>query len=350
MLTIILGAGASHDSAPVNSYGAKGNPWQPPLTKDIFLASQVWCVRQDTVKFPDHLIPILDRIRRESSQVGVSMESVLEALRSEMDSNPRRWPQLLAIQDWLCQVLTHCTDEWIRPLAGATTLVDLAERLHDWRLQVNEPINFITFNYDLLLEKAVDKCQIRPFNADGFDRYIRDEFNIFKPHGSVNWSYTVRFDTERNNISDRPLSEAEKHSLILNCRAVAPLSKRTTSMVNGVTSGELNALAIPVVSKSHDDFIFPPGHKEKFFQTLNSTTAMLVIGWAAAEQHFMQEVATRVRHDIPVLIVCGKGGGAATISSLKVAGKLTNIVDSDSGFADFLNTAELEDWLGKSAG
>jgi len=340
MLTIILGAGASYDSAPVNSSDiAKRNPWRPPLTKDIFLASQIWCVRQDAVALPKNLIPVLERIRRDSSHAG--LEHALENIKLEMGNNPNRWPQLLAIQQWLCKVLTLCTHEWIQPLAGATTLVDLVSRLEDWRTAVDVPINFITFNYDLLLEKAVDQCQHKPTNLMGFDRYITDRFSIFKPHGSIDWSWKVRFDMDRNDMLDRPLSQAEKSTLEL---CANPGREGYTRLPDGMTFGTFPALAIPVVSKSQSDFIFPPGHGERMLAALDKTTAILVIGWAAAEQHFMDEISARVRHDIPVLIVCGNGG-SATSESLKTAGGLSNTADSKSGFSDFLNSSQLEEWL-----
>ncbi len=354
MLTIILGAGASFDSAPVNSsVDAKRNLWRPPLTKDLFLASQEWFVKPDRLTLPHNLIPILERIRRDSGCVG--LERSLEGLKLEIDSNPNRWPQLLAVQEWLCRVLIFCTYEWLRPLAGATTLVDLVSRLNDWCVTVNVPISFITFNYDLLLEKAIDQCQFEPtnrmgFDLMGFDCYLTNRFSIFKPHGSVDWWWKVRFDSDRTDIIDRPLSQAEQISLELFVNRSSAGGSRvglegTTKSTDGGTFGVLPAVAIPVVSKSQSDFIFPPGHGDKMLAALDATTAMLVVGWAAAEQHFMEEVAARVSHEIPVLIVCGKNGGAATSESLRTAGKLTNIVDSNSGFSDFLNMSQLEKWL-----
>lgn len=346
MLTIILGAGASYDSAPVNSFGgAKQNLWRPPLTKDLFLASQIWCVREGGVKLPPNLIPILERIRRDSSHIG--LERALEGLKLEIDSKPNRWPQLLAIQEWLCNILNRCTQEWLKPLAGATTLVDLVSRLEDWHVTVNVPINFITFNYDALLEIAIDQCQPIPTNLTGFDHYLTNRFSVYKPHGSVDWWWSVRFDADRNHIFDRPLSQAERDSLEL---CANKIGTGTSGVVQGGTAKSadgsmvcrLPAVAIPVVSKSQSDFIFPPGHGDKMLAALDATTAMLVVGWAAAEQHFMEEVAARVRHEIPVLIVCGKNGGAATSESLRTAGKLTNIVNSNSDFSDFLNTSQLE--------
>lgn len=345
MLTIILGAGASFDSAPVSSrHRAQQNPWRPPLTDTLFLADKVWSVEGGAIVSPRNLIPILERIRRDSNP---RLERALEILKSEVASNPGRWPQLLAIQEWLCMVLTRCTDQWLELLAGATTFVDLTSRLNDWCVTVNAQINFITFNYDLFLEKAIEQCQTKPSNLQGFDRYQTNKFSVFKPHGSVDWSWKVRFDTDRNDLMDRPLSQAERSSFVLCPGPVRGAG--ITGMPGGVKFGSFPAVAIPVASKSQNDFIFPPGRSDKMFAALDATTAMLVVGWAAAEQHFMEEIAARVRHDIPVLVVCGEGGKETT-NSLKVAGKLTNIVDSNSGFSDFLNTSQLEKWLEQCTG
>ena len=106
MLTIILGAGASYDSAPTNSSNqAKRSSWRPPLTRDLFLPENIWF---QTIKLPFKLIPIIERIRRGTKNN--NLESALETLKSEINTNPDRWEQMLAIQEWMSNVFATRQD------------------------------------------------------------------------------------------------------------------------------------------------------------------------------------------------------------------------------------------------
>lgn len=337
MLTIIFGAGASHDITPVTAGIHRSKiDWKPPLTSALFAPESVWSVEGGITPLPRNLVPVLQLVRRQTEFLGI--EGALERLKSEVGNDPKRWAQLLAVQEWLCRVLTQCTETSIEYVKGATTYVDLVSKLDHWQAQVNVPVNYITFNYDTLLERALEQCQTRPPSVHGFA--FHEHFNVFKPHGSIDWSWEVRFDPERRGLGDRPFSQAERDSLTLH----AVPARAEGSRVNGVDFATFPAVAIPVVSKSHSDFIFPPGRKEAMRSSLEKTTALLVIGWAGAEEHFMAEVSARLKPDVPALVVCGKGGDRAC-ASLRERGKLTSVSNAKVSFSEFLHEDKLEEWL-----
>ena len=338
MLTIIFGAGASHDIAPITA-GAHRNKttWNPPLTAELFAPEKIWSVENNVITPPRNLAPVLQRVRQETRVFGI--EGALERLKSEAVNNPKEWAQLLAIQEWLGLVISRCTEESIKYLNDATTYVDLVSKLDHWQAQVSVPINYITFNYDTLLERAIERCQTKPPNVQGFGFY--EEFNVFKPHGSIGWSREIRFDADRNDICDRFPSPSELQSLKLE---PTPSTGQQRKMPDCTQFATMPAIAIPVVIKLANDFVFTPGREGAMLTALSGTTAMLVIGWAAAEQHFMGHVAAQVQAHIPVLVVCGKGGDA-TCESLRTAGNLTNVVNAKCGFAEFLDSNRLESWL-----
>jgi len=336
MLTIIFGAGASYDSAPINSSkDVLRNEWRPPLTKDLFLPEKVWFRENQP---PDQLIPIIERIRRDTTQN--TLENALEKLKEEIAINPIRWEQILAIQEWLQQVLSNCSHQWSHALGRVTTYVDLLSRLYHWQIQSNEPISLITFNYDTLIERAASLSFRQNIEADNFNGYISNQLQIFKPHGSVNWWWDIPRDPGRKALADRPLSGNERKNAKLH------MGKMRTGTLSDNTDVyyPMPAIAIPVIRKSNNDFVFPPGHYEKMIAALDSTEAILVIGWAGAEEHFMAELSKRVNNKVPVLVVCGSGG-SQTVEKLHDLANLKEVVDTATGFSGFLNNTGLENWL-----
>ena len=295
MLTVIFGAGASHDSATAHtSLTQEALPWRPPLTKDLFGADRIWF--RDKFSPPPQLVSVLERIRRDTKQDG-GLEGCLQAMKQELAFNPARWPQLVGVQEWISQVLKTCGEKWLPPLTRSTTYVDLISRLLDWDRKAAVGINLISFNYDILLEDAASICFGANFGRQDFDAYLKGPLKIFKPHGSVNWWWDIACDANRESISERPLSKNERSSmrLILGPRRI---EKHTSQ--NNITFRSLPAIAIPVVEKEHNDFIFPPGHEKLMLDALANTTMVLIIGWAAAEKHFLAKFQERVKRQVPI--------------------------------------------------
>lgn len=337
VLTIILGAGASYDSAPINAVAqAKRNQWRPPLTANLFSAESFWSEPINSpVKMHSDLLPIIERIRRETKKS--TLENALLQLKQEVGEYPERWRQILAIQDWITKVIMECNKNWSRALGNATSYIDLVSRLKDWAHQNDGILNFITFNYDTLLEGAFQN-QV-PFHRN-FDSYLSEKCNIFKPHGSIDWWYEVTFDSGRKSVADNPLSEQEKNTLKL---YGGSKKDGVTTSAEGVTAS-MSAVSVPVATKDHNDFILPAGHFKKMQLALKKTDAFLVIGWAGNEEHFMSEVKASVNKSAPTFVVCG-GGGEDTIKNLKALGKMHNTNNSGVGFAKFLDGDYLDEWL-----
>lgn len=342
VLTIIIGAGASYDSAPINAVTqAQQNKWRPPLTANLFAANSPWSEPINSpVRMHGDLLPIIERIRRETKKS--TLEAALLQLKQEVGEYPERWRQILAIQDWITKVISECTKNWSRALGNATSYIDLLARLGDWAHQNDGVLNFITFNYDTLLESA--SCIIQnkgPLHGD-FDRYLSGKYKIFKPHGSIDWWHEVTFDSGRKSVGDGPLSEKEKNTLKL---YGGTKKDGVTTSADGVTTS-MPAISVPVATKDHNDFILPPGHFKEMQSALKKTDAFLVIGWAGNEGHFMSEVKTYVKESAPTFVECGDRG-EDTVNNLNKFGKIHNTNNSGLGFAKFLDGDDLEEWLNK---
>ncbi|MGB1088233.1 MAG: SIR2 family protein, partial [Alphaproteobacteria bacterium] len=344
MLTVILGAGASYDSEPITARLANTGSvasryqWKPPLTYELFDQNRAWF----TTPPPDSVTAVLGHIRRGIENG--TLEETLEELRSEVEEFPMRWRNIAGIQSWISTTLTLITNSWTESLRNETCFVDMADRLLKWRSRHHEPISVVTFNYDTLFEKAVQITTGDKRRFDEFEGYIGEDFRLFKPHGSIDWEYHGRTPEGRTTLEERPLTKSELYNL--------PLRKVAGGRVKYLS---VPALAIPVTNKSESDFISPPAHMKHMRQALQDTTALLVIGWQGAEQHFMQLVNGLVAPNTPTLVVCGgtkpddnnepqvdENGeiiylGGTTISNLKRLGGLTQVADAKTGFAEFLH-------------
>src|ERR1700683_4757686 len=108
MLMVILGAGASYDSAqayPVVS--SRGEPighaeeWRPPLAKDLFL-DRHHVLGYIVGKYPK-LTHILPHLREPSN--GRSVEEMLESLQEEGKDSPESLREFASVRFYLCELL-----------------------------------------------------------------------------------------------------------------------------------------------------------------------------------------------------------------------------------------------------
>lgn len=170
MLMVIFGAGASYDSSldfpPPQPQGGgyatvTGTPaappdpreaWRPPLATELF--------RDPNGVFGDivannryrKLLPILPRLRQPSKSRSVEQE--LESWQAEAGADPERKRQLFAVRYYLHDLLQKVSDEWLKHTSGVTNYVNLLDQIR----HLNPPrgaVCLVTFNYDLLLDRAL---------------------------------------------------------------------------------------------------------------------------------------------------------------------------------------------------
>src|SRR6266852_2167423 len=202
MLMVVLGAGASYDSSqayrPVYPGGggyasfASTAPrpddegqWRPPLAKDLFL-DRHHALGGIVTNYPklSHILPYL----REPSN-GRSVEQMLESLQEEGKDNPESQREFASVRFYLCELLHKVTEEWSSRTNGVTNYAPLVKDI----LRFNNPgeqVCLVTFNYDLLLERALYTFDFKRRNPEEhFESH--SILKLFKLHGSVDWSRLV---------------------------------------------------------------------------------------------------------------------------------------------------------------
>jgi SIR2-like domain len=304
MLMVILGAGASYDSSqayrplkpisggqqnfgiPVPRLG-EGEPWRPPLAKDLFL-DRHRTLSEIVTKYPKltHILPYL----REPSE-GRSVEQVLEELQTQSGNSQETRRELASVRFYLCDLLQKVTEEWSKRTDGVTNYGPLIRDILQFN-RSNEEVCLVTFNYDLLLERALYTFD---FKRKPPEEHLDSHpiLKLFKLHGSVDWS---RLTEGLVNSRLLPQHLIELADIRLSDKFVLANATNPYDMQN-FGDPIFPAIAIPVQTKSEEYFECPRTHLDYLVKMLESVTKILIIGWQAQEAHFLQ----MLKHKLPLL-------------------------------------------------
>jgi hypothetical protein len=185
MLLVILGAGASYDSVPAYPPDeSTQTPGRPPLADGLFENRPIF--HEGMARFPS-LHPIAPLLQRRH---GLSLEQKLQELVREAQEYPVRHKQLMAVRYYLQYIFWRGEDEWLREVAGyVTNYRALLDQIDRWRND-DQPVCLVTFNYDRLIEAALNGAGIAIAQLP--DYVASPRFKLFKLHGSINWVRVVR--------------------------------------------------------------------------------------------------------------------------------------------------------------
>lgn len=320
MLLVIFGAGASFDSVhhlPPIEYSIRPitsgmrtrhshNADRPPLASQLFEDRSTFVELMK--EFPDCL-PIIPLLRGN-----VAVEQQLAALEQQAKKDPTRHRQLLAIRFYLHRVLWMCQKSWAGHHGGITNYATFLDVIRRWCDEFNETLCFVTFNYDTMLEQAMEQVLGTKFDnrspfgpglgGPGFGTYLSNpKYKLIKLHGSIDWGLEVSFP-------ERPTSPQDllEHAAELQVSDRFMKADVNIHFGNGVYG--LPALAIPVEKKS--EFMCPPAHLETLASLLPTVTKIIAIGWRATEQHFLDMLKNRLsglKGDVDLMVVSGDHKG-----------------------------------------
>lgn len=343
---VVFGAGASYDSIPhVRSPNA---PYRLPLGDQLFDDRVDFSKWIERFKRCNAVIPYLRNLPQ-----GSSVESQLEGLRKEAETNPTRHKQLSAVQFYLQSMIWECEDNWNREQAkGVSNYKTLLDQIESWRREVNETVCFVTFNYDRMLENALLDVDI---NIQNIGDYVKSEaYKIIKLHGSVDWGHEVvtELDIAGRRYLDVANDLIERRSFLRVsedfCIVLGPLGSEDSIDVDDPGPPVFPALAIPVENKQ--DYECPEEQIKVLQICIPEVTKMVLIGWRATETHFLELLKARLRKKITVKAVNGgqkseKETVNRLASALDQAGISTAPVPSNVGFSDFVISHQIEGFL-----
>jgi len=340
MLMVVFGAGASYDSMPARpaKEGEHTAYWQdrPPLANELFDPEREEFL--EVIKRFPKCQPVIPYLQRPADG---SVERVLERLQTEAQEDSERRRQLAAIRFYLHFMLWDCEERWKKHTAGVTNYKTLLDQIRRWRKGAG-CVCLVTFNYDRLLEDALPTFGV---NIRALSDYIATEFKIIKLHGSVNWAHEV--ETPRIDISNRG-PEAVANELI------DRITDLTINEKHEIVSEHLNsrsdskvlfpALTIPVETKQ--DYECPREHVDALRDCIPELRKLLVIGWSATENQFLQLLRDNLRGNLQVMVVAsGQDSATTVINRLKHAGIRGEFSPASGGFSDLVVHRETDAFL-----
>ena len=163
MLLVIFGAGASYDSSPTHRPTLPRDADRPPLADELFEDRPKFAaaLRQ----FPQSLGAISNLRHRNK----VTVEQELDRLLEEAEHNPERHAQLMAIRYYLHLSLYECINRWQVVHGGVENYAALLDHIEQWRVRRNRRVLLVTFNYDMMIEHAL---QGRGITIRDIDSYV----------------------------------------------------------------------------------------------------------------------------------------------------------------------------------
>jgi hypothetical protein len=328
MLLVVFGAGASYDSdpdhPPAYNPNMRADQLPPPEDHRPPLANRLFDNRLQFLSamemFPE-CRPLIPRLRRS----GIAVEKELARLQVEANIYPERHQQLAAIRYYLRHALWQCQDRWRGVHRGITNYATLLDELERWRVEKKEKVCFVTFNYDLMLEEAME--QVLHLQVKDMDSYISwDNYSLFKPHGSVDWGRVVK---GMNNTARTAPSAFYQHIIKTvrpNNSTFAEEFQRCDIELNpNPNTGAVLFPAISIPVENKDEFSCPLEHQKTLKGLLPKVTKMITIGWRATEEDFLKLLLTSRlveaiagNHKSPELLVVtgSKEGAEQTVRNL----------------------------------
>jgi SIR2-like domain len=333
MLLVIIGAGASFDSAisrPVSGSSIERleNRHRPPLANGLFQERDAF--RTAAHNHP-HFMPIVHRLRLLD---GRGVEEVLEEIANEATTYSRRKIQLLAIRYYIKTAIDECIGGWLRDVDESTNYRVLLDLIQQFKPDA-EAVLLVTFNYDCLLENAL--THELGYKFDRIDDYPASNrrFPLFKLHGSTDWA---RFVKSKREPYPNLIQKAETLEFL---EVVLKEDEATSSKDFGW--GYVPAIAVPVQTKQ--TFECPTFHCDQLEKYLPRVTKILTIGWRGLEEHFIKMLNCHLS-SVRSLMAVSKGDAGHTAEHLRLkftnkAAERMNLSSFDEGFSNFINQPQV---------
>jgi len=353
MLMVVFGAGASYDSIPSRPpprqriAGVLGDPisgYRLPLAKELFEDRPLF---NDWLARFEHCQGVIVRLRN-ACKAG-SLEHELQKMQDEAKNNPWRHKQLAAVQFYLQSMLWDCKRELDNDsTTTSTNYKELLVQIEDSRIQKNEKICLVTFNYDTMLEDALPLVGVE---INDLHDYVGNEnYKIIKLHGSVNWAHRVAApieefpDTGDLGVANEVIERRAELNILPEFRIIhRPLGGNLALGYPPLEEPLFPALAIPVENKREYEYECPEDHLKALRDFIPEVSKMLLIGWRGTETAFLQSLKENLRKMVYVMAVNGELAAAKEANDrLCNAGVQGRFEGLEVGFSQFVASREVE--------
>jgi hypothetical protein len=350
-LLLIFGAGASKDSISIAPEDELKLEHRPPITDDLLasqpnlqdfmtgrgaaksLAASVVPKLRPPAQADPHPDPEFTR-----SVDRPSFEDVLTAEYERARDNPILRRAFTSLRFYLRDLFKACTIEWPQQVGGVTNYEWLVRSVESWRGDTDGYVLWVTFNYDGLLDQALEDVYRHPLGEGGADDpqlagyTSHPAWALIKLHGSFDWRRQTRFRLENDEPANEGMSyrRLEEH---WDAEGEPPtgmsIYERRDAWETNASSDRalwIPALMAPLAGKS--SFECPPMHLQHLNDHLQSVDLIYTFGWRAQESHFMTLLKGMRRNPPDVYAVTGRGIESATPVA-EVIARATSLLDAD---------------------
>lgn len=342
LLTVIIGAGASYDCVDPNDTGCFDSDYRPPLVHELFASRRPFNAILN--KYP--------RARTRSGEIraaltreggSVTLERILLEIREGGAYDKADFIQIpLYLQELLGTVGEHYVTK-----GGSSRfdlLVRLIERSH------YDAVLFLTLNYDLFLEKALEVYYSYQFEQ--IMSYLPEnlKWKLVKLHGSVNWGHRItNFPPEVQHQDILIPLDTLRGELQLDPRFQILPNHQVRRHANGIF---YPAIAVPVEGKT--EFVCPEPHVDFMRDFLSRCRDFLICGFSALDLHVLNELKAVPAVD-KLMVVCANPQESSNTMD-RIFGRCEQFRNAQSktyiespyprGFSDLVVSDELRVFLG----
>jgi hypothetical protein len=333
-LTIILGAGASHDCADRDTAAQISDAYRPPLAKDIF-ARQF----DGILSHYPGVAARLDELRTKLAKGG-NFEEIFRGLLESAEHHQNFWPLQLPI--YLRELFWTVSLDYLR---GSSKFDTLVRRVLESRF---EEVIFVNLNYDLFLEDALTNYDHHKFDA--LSSYIPQskKWRYAKPHGSVNWARILencpgdgagRFFPSR--LQEMPVFSSELRLVRWNRHS------HDFYIPGGGPPGYLYPQVV-VPTDWLKRFVCPKDHVDHVKAFIQNCQHFLLVGFSGRDEDVVELFREMPRHSRLAIVSKGDARKIHTRMSARVASLKSKKITSsfhDMGFSKFVGHKAFDQFL-----
>lgn len=362
MKLVILGAGASFDSVYQQYDESLTSKWKPPLGNDLFSLRRNF---NDILKKYPGAVALRSEIMAYQD-IEFYFQKKWDFVKNNFDVLSLM--RLISIQYYLSDLFNQISINYSQ--SGLSNIDVLITKAHEYAVRKREDVVFITFNYDTLIESAMERVFGKSILR--IDDYVNGYIKLFKCHGSCNWFKT--FNRNRigysNDISSKPIFQHVWDNRYNLWDINSALDKDVVLYNNDSyfietdnKSGQKIRLALfpqlLIPMRTKDDFVLPENHNKSLDQSLNDVTDILIIGWKGSETHFNKYLSNRISNRGVTITVVNAGDKSIEkeLKSFNINAKYNfydkmkatqnNIPGSFSQYIVDINNNEFEDFFSK---
>lgn len=289
-LTIILGAGASKGS--VETGKTSQHPIIPPITKELFSTRFEGILN----KYGD-VQASMGSISAEVED-GKSLEDYIKdrlgTLAKYESLLPHRKRQINQLPLYLQDLFSHIS----KTLASTNHYHRFVYDLFDRDIK----LTFLTLNYDLLLDKAIERVTSNKFTSFGNYTGEPNKWVLIKPHGSVNWFRQIVNFSQTGNNHDSWKATVKNINLLKDLNKDIVFLDLEKQFKDGYVEGVpyYPVLAIP---NTEYEPIYPINENLLLKERLQDCENFLIIGFSAYDQDILNLLKENVKSVKKLLIV-----------------------------------------------